>query len=444
MLSVLNSWPASCACRRAQLLSGTLLLLLLLGSASTWAGKYAYGEKFVRVGRNWADAGPVAGSTARERPARAQGDAAYQQQLATLEVQGGPYNDALAEPLTGLGRYHRDQGDLDQAMRLYRRALHVVRINDGLYSERQLPILQELLEAYRVSGDMQALDDRYEYYFHLYGKGRPPFTPVRLRAALAYLRWQREAVRLGIDGDSTRRLLALYQLNTDLLQATAVDSSVALPWYRELVLSQLRNLYLMEDRFASTAEKIGIESQLPLLGNEWDQKDFDRRRLETIQRGALSRGSGLLRDLIERTAGTGEVTEVARLYLELGDWYQWHAKYFQAGEQYRQVVQLLGEQQQTGLLQQWLGEPVELPDNGAFWQPFPGPPAQRRAVVNVRYDVSARGRVSNMQASVADPADESRISGLKRKLAQIRFRPRWVNGSAEAAEGVQRDYELLD
>ena len=63
---------------------------------------------------------------------------------------------------------------------------------------------------------------------------------------------------------------------------------------------------------------------------------------------ALARGSDLLRDLIERSAGTGEVADVARLHLELGDWYQWHARPRQAGEHYRQVVQLLEGQAQAG------------------------------------------------------------------------------------------------
>jgi tetratricopeptide (TPR) repeat protein len=417
-------------------------LLLLLAAPAVWAGKYAYGEAFVRVGQSWADGGPVQGQP--QSAARAtQGDGQYQGQVDALEEAGGPYADALAEPLTGLGRHYRQQGDLQQALRLYRRALHVVRVNDGLYSERQMPILRELLDVYRVSGEMEILDNRYDYYFRLYGNGQPPYTDVRLRAALAYLRWQREAVRLELDENESQRLLALYHLNDELLQAVATEPSVALHWYRDLVLSQMRNLYLLEDRFASTVQNTGLAPSTPIFAEKWEQKDFDKKRLELIQRGAKSQGAGILQALIDRTAVTADNTELARVHLELGDWYQWHGSDRLAGEQYQQVVQLLSQESRPDLLQQWLGQPMELPDNGAFWQSRPGQQGDR-PVVSVRYDVSAKGRASNLQSGVSDPADEGLASRLRRKLARIRFRPRWVNGAAEAVSQVQRDYQLTN
>jgi len=398
----------------------------------------------VRVGQSWAD-GETVQDQARPGGLRAtQDDGQYQRQVDELEMEGGPYADALAEPLTGLGRHYRQQGDMQQALRLYRRALHVVRVNDGLYSERQMPILRELLDAYRVSGEMEILDNRYDYYFRLYGNGRPPYTDVRLRAALAYLRWQREAIRLELDENESQRILALYHLNDELLQGVAAEPSVALQWYRDLVLSQMRNLYLLEDRFAPTVQNAGLAPSTPIFSEKWEQKDFDKKRLELIQRGAKSQGAGMLQALIDRTAAAGERTELARVHLELGDWYQWHGNDNRAGEQYQQVVQLLSDENQPDLLQQWLGQPRELPDNGAFWQFRPSREGGHPVVVSVSYDVSARGRASNLQAGVSDPADESLASRLKRKLSQIRFRPRWVSGAAESVSQVQRDYHLID
>lgn len=418
----------------------TLLLLLLLAAQAVWAGNYAYGEAFVRVGQSWADGGPVQDQPQPEARA-AQDDDQYQRQVDALEEAGGPYADALAEPLTGLGRHYRQQGDMQKALRLYRRALHVVRVNDGLYSERQMPILRELLYAYRVSGEMEILDNRYDYYFRLYGNGQPPYSDVRLRAALAYLRWQREAVRLELDKNESQRILALYHLNDELLQGVAAEPSVALQWYRDLVLSQLRNLYLLEDRFAPTVQNTGLAPSTPMFADKWEQKDFDKKRLELIQRGAKSQGAGMLQALIDRTADS---TELARLHLELGDWYQWHGNDSRAGEQYQQVVQLLTQENRPDLLQQWLGQPMELPDNGAFWQSRPDQQGDHPVVVSVRYDVSAKGRASNLQSGVSDPADEGLASRLRRKLARIRFRPRWVNGAAEAVSQVQRDYQLTN
>jgi len=422
-----------------------LLAGVLLAAMPAWAGKRAYGETFVRVGQSWADGGAIQNPGEAHSGSRgADDDSHYQRQVAELEEREGPYSDSLAEPLAGLGRYYRRSGDMEQALRLYRRALHVVRINEGLYSERQIPILRELLDAYRATGEIELLDDRYDYYFRLYGNGQPPYTDVRLRAALGYLRWQREAVRLGIDEDSSRRLLALYQLNDELLSEVAADPAVPLALYRDLVQSQLRNLYLLEDRFAPALQKVGAAPATPLFASDWSQEDFHKKRLETLQRDSLSRGSELLQDVIDRSAAAAGSDELASLHLELGDWYQWHGKDKRAAEQYLQVVQLLSKPDQSDLLQRWLGQPVELPDNGAFWQPRPGASGEPPAVVSLRYDVSATGRVSNVETVASDSEKTSLATRLKRKLRQTRFRPRWISGVAEPASQIQRDYALMD
>jgi hypothetical protein len=263
---------------------------------------------------------------------------------------------------------------------------------------------------------------------------------VRLRAALAYLRWQREALSLGMDGERHQRLLDLYNLNDELVKATAVDPDVSIEQYREVVMSQVRNLYLVEDKISPRMEKIGVVSSAPSFGGEWEETDFDRKRLETLQRGALSGGVRLLEDVIQRSTGTAAPETLARLHLELGDWYQWHGS-ASAREQYARVVEILTGAGQQDLLEQWLGQPVELPDNGAFWQPSRLVNAEPRIVVETRYDVTASGRIRNLTGAAVSAEYEAKADRLKRELRKMRFRPRWVNGEPEAVEGLERRYE---
>lgn len=107
-------------------------------------------------------------------------------------------------------------------------------------------------------------------------------------------------------------------------------------------------------------------------------------------------------------------------------------------------MRLLAGAGRDDLLQQWLGQPVELPDNGAFWQPRAATRVAPPLVMKASYDVTARGRVSKLDASMSDPEYEGRAGQLRRKFRQTRFRPRWVNGEPEAVAGLQRDYEILD
>ncbi|MCB1678909.1 MAG: hypothetical protein KDI16_09525 [Halioglobus sp.] len=427
-----------CAACRVRVLA---VLCLLLASGGAAAGPRAYGETFVRVGHDWADAG----STLAPPPSQPlpEGDSQYRAQVSELEQRGGPYADALAEPLAAWARYYQHTGDAARAQRLYLRALHVVRINDGLYSQRQLPILRALLDGYRASGDLDALDERYAYYFHLFGGGEPPFTAARLRAALDYLRWQREALRLELDSDDTRRLLELYQLNARILALLEENTEVGDNWYREFALSQLRNLYLIDDRVQPRIEQLGLAPSTPVLGSDWSNEDFHRKRLEDIQRDSLQRGADLLRDALQRVE-PGEPRERARLQLQLADWYQWHGSVALADSHYAQVVATLSAAGEENLVQQWLGQPRELPDNGAFWQPRPLQPGQRRVVVQASFDVSRRGRVRNVRTTVSDAQDEAVAARLRRRLARVRFSPSYESGQAQPVAQLQRAYELID
>ena len=269
MSPVLNSWSGAgglCNCL------AVLLAICIAGSALVAQPAAAlapapYGEQFVRVGGSWPDgeaAPPGAVSDSIDPGANEQ---SLQRELLIHEQAAGPYADALAEPLASLGRQYSLQGDYVQAQRAYQRALHIVRVNDGLYSDRQLPVLKELLNTHRAVGDVQALDDRYEYIFRLYGSGQPPYTELRLGAAVEYLRWQREALRMGADkSDRTHsRLLAMFQLNQQLLDDVAADGNVAFAAYRELGLSQLRNLYLIQDRVQPRIETIGSAPEVPIV-----------------------------------------------------------------------------------------------------------------------------------------------------------------------------------
>lgn len=420
-------------------------VLLALGFALSGAVQAStaapYGEHFVRPGQHWSDGGPAANPG--QASAESQADSQQRQHLAALEEQGGPYADALAEPLTSLGRHYRLRGDLEQARRMYGRALHVVRVNDGLYSRRQLPILRELLEVYREAGDMTSLDERYQYYFRLFGNGRAPFTDARLRAGLEYLRWQREAVRLGLDGENLRRLVDLIDLNEAIINDVALDPSLDPGWYRQLVYSQLRNLYLLQDRVQPRIEETGmLQSSLFYIASEQEPGGHELR-LATMQRGAFARGASLLQTLIEREPAAAPA-ERARDRLELGDWYQWHGATERAGDEYDGAVALLRDSGEEELLERWFAQPVELPDNGAFWQPRKPGEGQRRVLLEAVYDVSAGGSPGNIEARVVDAGDDDAAYRLRRQLAATRFRPRWLEGRAEEVARLVRRYELLE
>lgn len=417
---------------------GFALLACTVAVDSPAAGPAAYGTRFIRADQ--ALPGSAAGPASSAAAATADAGQ-YREQLAALELEAGPYADALAEPLAGLARGLRQAGDHERALATYRRALHIVRVNDGLYSERQIPLLREMLITYRELGDLEGLDDRYEYFFRVYGMGQPPYTPLRLRAALEYLRWQREALLLDLPGNRDRRILNLIALNGSLLESVMADTAAPFNWKRDLTLSQVANLYLLQDQFEP-----GIEETSLLRGRELVDpiplaESLDDQRIDNALRTAYIKGRLLLEELqsLESDLGTAEH---AALTLALADWHHWNGSRQRAAEAYGEVVDALRRAGEESLLEDWLGEPVELPDNGAFV--LPSSSREPNEQVRARFDVSEQGRVRAIETEALSSAAVAELGSFRRKLASTLFRPRWSTGEATAVRGLQRDYRLLD
>ena len=206
----------------------------------------------------------------------------------------------------------------------------------------------------------------------------------------------------------------------------------------------MKNLYLVQDRVAATVHGGGLSLSRQSMQGEWEEKDFNKKQLERIQRDGAPQGARLLDDIIGRYDGPPDSVELARLYLAKGDWYQWLGREERANSAYQAVAELLAGSGREDLRQQWLGQPVELPDNGAFWQPSASPAPAVAAVIKLQYDVSARGRVRNLSAQADESVSNGKVAGLKRRFRQVRFRPRWHSGAGQAVQQLQREYVLLN
>ncbi|TXS95454.1 tetratricopeptide repeat protein [Parahaliea maris] len=436
--------PAS---RRWQHLYCCVLLLLLFPALSSIAEPGApYGEQLLRSGQQWADAHLPGEGVAAEPEVGAGVEAAYKgylEQLEVLQRRGGPYAVGLSETLGAMAALQRQRGDLQGAESLYARALHIQRINEGLRSEGQLELLRRLIELARDGQDLGALDDRYAYLYFLQGGAQPPRNRQALAVQLEYLRWQREALRLGVGaGRGQRRLLELLELNDRLLEGTAAGTPAALPpasrW--PLFESQLRNLYLLQDSLPPVLDDPGMRVARRFDLQADNELANERQRLEQQRRSGLARGRKLLQDAITSMPVDAPERRAARL--ALADWYQWHGQTRRATEIYSALVRELVAANDTATLAAWFAEPLELPDNGAFWQPLaPGEVAS--APISLGFKVDERGRVRELASLAVPEAAEEVETRLRRVLADTRFRPRFDRAGVPRASQLERSYEWL-
>jgi hypothetical protein len=392
-----------------------------------------YGRDFIRV---------EALETFPQVPLQSAPEAeAFLQRIEQEQGRGGPYGPGLSETLLDAANYLQSRGDYARVGPLLRRAVYVTRINDGLYSSRQLPLLQGLLANYLRQGDLDGADDVQALLFNLYRRNYQPGDAAYIEASVTYSNWQRKHWLLEPDPDSSDGLYDIWRL---LDRQMPLEESAPLPsaLLTSLIYAQIQFLYLVD------ASDFGLDQQTEMmLGSQYSreqQPDMAKSHMQYLQKIAYSRGRQRLELLIAQLEVSGEAIERAEAEKQLGDWYLWHGNRRHAAEQYRKAWALLtaaGEEQQRSL---WFDEPRELPANEAL---YGGARAGRELPdsepVAVEFTVSARGKVRQIEDRVEDEARRGASRRVHRLLRNTRFRPRLEAGEMVETTAVVREYQVL-
>jgi tetratricopeptide (TPR) repeat protein len=352
------------------------------------------------------------------------------------ELSRGPYAPQLGETLSDLARALEEIGDYEAALRTRERAIHLIRVNEGLYSANQGPVLRELINSFRDRGDFEALNERYAYFFRLYGAGLAPFTELRWRAAMEYFRWEREAVLREIGGDWRSRLLDLHALQEERRQAILEQGGRPWPVLRDLSLSQLATLYLVEEEVDMLEPLYDPRTQRIQRG---DPLDFDplQERLESLKRTARSRGRILIEEALDANPDA-PAEDRAELLLAVADWQQWYGSTRSAREAYERVWETLSSAGLTELRAAWFDRPVPLPAASVFSYRM----NEAGRGISCRIDVSVSGRVR--ARGCQDGGSERDVNRLQRLLQASRFRPAFAGGTPVDVENQETRWLLRD
>ena len=144
----------------------------------------------------------------------------FEERIAMLESAAGPYDASLIEALGDMARYYLEVGQPQEAAELYERVLNITRITDGLYSQRQLPVLEALTEAHRAAGNWQLTDDREYLAFHLKSRFYPPGSQAYADAVMTLARWKLQALQGNLlQGSGNAALRDLDELHNAYLAA---------------------------------------------------------------------------------------------------------------------------------------------------------------------------------------------------------------------------------
>lgn len=365
--------------------------------------------------------------------------AAWEARITEALYEGGPYAPQLAETLQDAGNYFYSRGDYRSAIDHWRRAVHLTRVNDGLYSELQLPILRRLLDTYLETGDYESADNIQAYLYHLSRQHHGPRDIEYIEATVAWVDWRRQQWLRGPRGTDPKELLSLWRL-VDRQSRESEEAQLSAAQLAPLVSAQLDMLHVIG------VAHFGLdrEAEMMLGGRPGEfGVDMDTEQAHRLQDSAYSRGRKRLELLGERMAEAGDKLGQAKAQLALGDWHMWNDAPALAANSYRECWNTLAAAGQAALQGEWFGEPVALPANGELWS-GPGTPEEfaESALVLARFTVTTRGRAEDIDTEARDPEQAGSAIRFSRMLRSSRFRPRLEAGEPVDSGPLLREYRV--
>ena len=366
------------------------------------------------------------------RPSKAADD--YRERIEEMEAEYGAYGAGIDEQLMGLASALQRSGNHEEAISEFRRAMLINRVNEGLYSLNQVPMIERMIESQIALNQWEEANDNHEYLFWLHAKNYGERDPRMLPIINQLSNWHLQAYI-----DEKGATLFEHLINATNMYALAVDIISHNFGANDLRLVEaLRGLkatnYYLATYSGEPQEAIVINTS---FGGGGDVSPERRAQLDHYRMNSFSSGKTAITkimDVYQKNPASPPAAS-AKAKVELGDWYMMFNKWHSARETYGEAYQALWDNGATNQeIEEIFGRPAALPA-------LPLLDEDREALANsyvtVSYDVTAFGKARNIQILSARPEDKVSIrSRVRNVLKRAKFRPRFENGEPVDTTGI--------
>lgn len=386
----------------------------------------------------------------------------YQAAIANREAEYGPFDSELSEMSFSLGKTLQHRYRFHEAMAAYRRAMHLHRVNEGVYSLAQEPMLRGIIDSQSALGQIEEASDSYSQLLWLYRKTYGD-EDIRLVPVIDEIsRWHLDLYSASGRRDDVYHLHIARGLIAHAM--SIVSEQYGHGDTRLLGLLQnsaLANYYLSvhQKNYPGPA---GFEDTAPMF-ERFPKSDLVPQDMfwnRSFYQNSRKAGSRIIAILEQDPSSTA--VDKAKGHIAMGDLMQLYNRSGPAMKSYQRAFQMLSSDpaQQTAI-EDLFGAPKMLPrpltvtptlmltgpaepkaDNPepSPLTPLPSladiqlaPPAVE--YVMVAADISAEGLADNITTLEVFPSDtdrekiESMESRARKTISASRFRPRFENGN---------------
>lgn len=379
----------------------------------------------------------------------------YQAAIARLETEKGAWGYGLAEQLSGLGESYQVRGHHRDAIEIFDRAIHISRINNGLYDLTQVPIIESMLESLKARGRWEEVHERHQYLYWLhkrnFGAEDPRMLPVIDRLGKWYindyaLNPGRRVMDQLVDAHN------LFEHAVNIVTGTYGQLDLRL-------IEPLRGLVMSNWFFANYRG----ESQLSTIHRDQLSRDVHAKQMtfpEDRESNQLMRyvrnnyadGKRAIQQMVDIYGNSPDAPPgaSAQAKIELGDWEQLWGRNQTAAQLYREAHrELTAEETTQAQVDQLFGQPVALPDmelvESDIEQADQGEGTEPIHYVLVSFDVNRFGKAERIEVLESQPEDNRDYqTRVRRTLESTSFRPRLVDGEPVTTQGLTQRYVFND
>ncbi|PCJ25463.1 MAG: hypothetical protein COA96_07465 [SAR86 cluster bacterium] len=370
----------------------------------------------------------------------------YNTTVVNIESVGGVWDRGLAQELMSLGGLQQQQGDHAQAIDSFSRAIHISRINSGLHTLEQIPVIEKMIQSQMVLGNWEDADIYNNYLFYVqqkaYGRDDPRLIPVLGKLAT----WNIQAFNIGYG-----ELLGI-RLRDAQIMFSAAAQMVGVHFGKN------------DERFVGYLRNIANSSYL-LSANQELMQEIDRPEYRTAQSMLIDKlnqreavlplgfqsGEKALRDIVDFYSDSNSSPyDLAEALTNLGDWYLIFKQRRLAEEYYMGAWMILEtEENSEELLQRLFGQVVPLPtfvasiDNPAsIYRTNSESDEMNGDFADLMFDVTAAGLVRNVTViSEQTVENSSHHNRLRTEIRRSIYRPVIVDGEPKRSNGNTFRYQ---
>jgi len=355
------------------------------------------------------------------------------QRIREIEEEEDAFSENLGEAYLGYGQLLAQAGRLDEARDNYVKALHLSKINNGVYAIEQRPVLRALFEMHQAEGSVQDMEASLEQIIWLEKKHPSARDSYSYDLVVALGRAYIDAYY------ANPRATELTIMNVDKglrYMRYAINRYGDLPLRQRLLpFGELALLNHIKSKLSNDIGRASFSSQ--------QRPGLERQPITPISTNHLSNATIYLNRYFNKAQREGSIEHQVLALRDLGDLYLLFNRGKEAAVFYNRAWLIAGELDADHELVRSFDEPMKIPNfNYAVFErnfELSGKPFVR---VPLNFNLDEYGRVDKVNtASDAPGPYPTLIPRAKRLAKRLVFRPIVENGKIIAADNV--DYDVL-